>query len=174
MVYMKTHQITLCGICLVFAVLFTILLIGGTSSRGKAQSSHGARFTARCSTNFTFDSVPLGSAAERTFFYHNTGQDTLFIQSLELNADSVFTIQFATLTLPPHGEGKVVVQFAPQEARSYSGNIAFDVANGVASPRLALSGSGMPSVIQSPKIPEFARTVFGSGSADHFRSKGTH
>ena len=96
-------------------------------------------------TKFAFGDLPIGQSQQKTFTFTNSGSDTLFLRSLELSSDSGFTIQFATLTLPPKGTGKVVVQFSPKAEHSYKARLSFVTANGVSAPTVQLSGNGIVS-----------------------------
>lgn len=148
---MKLNRITSYRRNTLAAASIGILLLSVTCANAQAQchSAKLAHFTTTMNTNVAFGVVALGTPEQKTFMYTNTGSDTLFIQSLELNADSAFTIQFATLTLPPQRSGKVIVQFAPHTARNYNGSITFDVAGSGASPTLALTGNGTELVATS-------------------------
>ena len=152
---MKTNRITTSSTNRRIVSILGILLLLAANAQAQKIAAKQAIFTAKTGTNFAFGIVPIGKAAQKTFYYQNTGSDTLFIQSLELNSDSVFTIQFATLTIPPHKSGKVIVKFAPQATGSDRGTIAFDVANGVAAPTLALSGNGATAMISDAVTCQF-------------------
>ncbi len=153
-----------------------IFLLVTACSNAPAQriAAKQAIFTAKTSTNFAFGSVRLGKAMQKTFYYQNTGSDTLFIQSLELNSDSAFTIQFATLTLPPKGRGKVIVQFEPQARQSYSARLSFAVANGVAAPTVTLRGNGVQPEMHSAIEAAFDGTAPSLELGDDARLKETH
>jgi hypothetical protein len=132
-------------------LIFGLLLLSTFSWQVSAQTSrtpqfaatHTAFFTPTNGTNLKFGAVPIGQSVQKIFSFVNKGNDTLFVRSLELSSDSGFTIQFATLTLPPNKSGKVIVQFAPMADHNYSATLSFAVANGVAPPTLTLSGDGL-------------------------------
>lgn len=102
-----------------------------------------ARFDPARGTVLDFGTVRIGERKQQTFSFANTGEDTLFIQSLELSSDAEFSIQFAQLTLAPKQTGTVVVQYAPRFRHSSTATLSFAVANGVAAPRLTLHGTGL-------------------------------
>ena len=120
-----------------------------------------------------FDNVPIGQAVQKTFSFANTGKDTLIIQSIELSSDSGFTIQFATLVLPPSGQGEVIVQFAPTDTQMYSTTISFAVAGSVASPTLTVTGNGMLAQGQGSSARAFDTTAMASQHSGEVDTKNS-
>ncbi len=142
------------------AILFCVVTL--QASAQSARHSANAVFSPLNGTALAFGDVPIGQAVQKTFSFANTGKDTLIIQSLELSSDSGFTIQFASLVLPPSGQGKVVVQFAPTDTQTYSTTISFAVAGGVASPTLTLTGNGSRTRGQESSARAFDTTAMAS------------
>jgi hypothetical protein len=130
------------------AHMLILLAISTTSSVTMAQTHqkaarHGhAIFNPTAGTNLTFGNIRIGQTKQQTFSFANTGDDTLFVQSLELSNDTDFTIQFARLTIAPKQSGTVILQFAPRAGQTYDATLSFAVANGVVPPVVALHGRG--------------------------------
>gem|GEM_PF-6566347 len=126
-----------------------------------------AIFSSMNGTALDFGRVPIGQKEKKVFSFENTGGDTLFLQSLELSSYTEFTIQFASLTLPPGRRGTVVVEFAPVSEQSYQDTLSFAVANGVVPPLVALHGQGTsPEDTALPGAP-FATMNDSSGKDSH-------
>lgn len=109
-----------------------------------------AIFTNPLST-LAFGNLKLSKfTAKMAFPFSNTGDDTLFLQSPSISGNG-FTISQAphSLTLPPSASDTVIVQFAPTARQPYSGTLTFSASNGVTTPSITLSGTGLAPLVQA-------------------------
>ncbi|HZK75754.1 MAG TPA: choice-of-anchor D domain-containing protein [Candidatus Kapabacteria bacterium] len=99
-------------------------------------------------TSLPFGNLRVGQTTQKTFYFSNSGDDTLFLQpSTESSGFSVVSGS-SSLTIPPGQADSVIMQFAPVAWQSYSGTLSFAASNGVTTPSITLSGVGLQSQIE--------------------------
>ncbi len=108
-----------------------------------------AIFSSTNGNSLAFGNLHAGRTAQQTFYFSNSGDDTLFLQTPSISS-GVFSIAtgLSTLTYPPNTFGNVVIQFAPTAAQSYTGSLSFTASNSVTAPTVSLSGTGILPEIQ--------------------------
>jgi hypothetical protein len=149
--------------CALLLVLLPLVAQASTNPVVKPARHGHAIFTATNGSILDFGSVRAGQTKQQTFSFANTGDDTLFVQSLELSTDTGFTIQFARLTIAPKQTGTVVVQFEPLRGQHYDATLSFAVANGVVPPSVTFHGLG--TMREDAEIS--GTPILTSGGANH-------
>ncbi len=91
-----------------------------------------------------FGNVRVGQSDQETFYYSNTGDDTLFLpQPTFSNSDFSVVSGPTNFALPPNQSDSIVIQFAPTVWQSYNETMYFSALYGVSTPSITLTGAGI-------------------------------
>lgn len=95
-------------------------------------------------TSFPFNNVKVGQTKDLAYTYQNTGTDTLFVTSANLQSSTFFSILgAAAATVPPGGTGTLNLRYAPTSKATHSTQLTFTAANNIATPTVVLTGAGV-------------------------------
>jgi hypothetical protein len=91
-----------------------------------------------------FGNVRVGQSTEQTFYYSNTGDDTLFMTEPTFSSSDFSVVSGPTNpVLPPNQSDSIVIQFAPTIWQSYDETMYLSALNGISTPSITLTGVGI-------------------------------
>lgn len=98
-------------------------------------------------TSIQFDKVRVGNSKQLTYTFTNSGDDTLFINTIGISGSGFNIVTGGSQTILPNGSGSVVVKFSPNIKQVYSGTLTITALNSVNVPAISLGGTGISPIL---------------------------